>query len=69
MESTWTPYGVIKVHFFWLGLGIRVRDKAGIYGESKVLYFGLKTSHTDKRDDEASACMISNSCIPDIYEP
>ena len=33
-------------------------------------FFGLKAGHTDDGDDEAGlTCMISNSRIPDAYEP
>lgn len=33
-------------------------------------FFGLTAGHTDEGDDEAGlTCMISNSRIPDDYEP
>ena len=33
-------------------------------------FFGLSAGHTDDGDDEAGlTCMISNSRIPEVYEP
>jgi hypothetical protein len=33
-------------------------------------FFGLAAGHTDDGDDEAGlTCMISNSRLPDLYEP
>lgn len=38
--------------------------------ESAMGFFGLTAGHTDDGDDEAGlTCMISNSRIPDNYEP
>ena len=38
--------------------------------ESAMGFFGLIAGYTDDGDDEAGlTCMISNSCIPDDYEP
>lgn len=38
--------------------------------ESAMGFFGLTAGHTDDGDDEAGlTCMISNSRIPDDYEP
>ena len=38
--------------------------------ESSMGFFGLTAGHTDDGDDEAGlTCMISNSRIPDNYEP
>jgi hypothetical protein len=38
--------------------------------ESAMGFFGLTAGHTDDGDDEAGVtCMISNSRIPDNYEP
>jgi len=38
--------------------------------ESSMGFFGLSAGHTDDGDDEAGlTCMISNSRIPDDYEP
>ena len=38
--------------------------------ESSMGFFGLSAGHTDEGDDEAGlTCMISNSRIPDNYEP
>ena len=38
--------------------------------ESAMGFFGLMAGHTDEGDDEAGlTCMISNSRIPDDYEP
>lgn len=38
--------------------------------ESSMGFFGLINGHTDEGDDEAGlTCMISNSRIPDDYEP
>ena len=38
--------------------------------ESSMGFFGLTAGHTDDGDDEAGlTCMITNSRIPDDYEP
>jgi hypothetical protein len=38
--------------------------------ESSMGFFGLSAGHTDDGDDEAGlTCMISNSRIPEDYEP
>jgi hypothetical protein len=38
--------------------------------ETSMGFFGLTAGHTDDGDDEAGVtCMISNSRIPDNYEP
>ena len=38
--------------------------------ETSMGFFGLTEGHTDEGDDEAGlTCMISNSQIPEDYEP
>jgi hypothetical protein len=38
--------------------------------EASMGFFGLSAGHTDEGDDEAGlTCMISNSRLPDGYEP
>lgn len=61
----------IKVQlYFYINMLIKIITSLATGLESSMGFFGLIHGHTDDGDDEAGlTCMISNSRIPDDYEP
>jgi hypothetical protein len=58
----------LHIHITCLLFNFLLLIEAGL--ERSMGFFGLTAGHTDDGDDEAGlTCMISNSRIPDDYEP